>query len=258
MEATERSRGTEIRWGEAFRAMRKLLQDNDDTTQVFKILEALRGDTWARNIARMRSTETGRRILDERRNMLAILSDRDRLRGLPEGSLGRVYLDFMEREGLTADGLAKASVEGYRERYADADARTLDEWGRDSHDLWHVVTGYGRDPLGEICLLGFSYSQVGHRGAAFMALLGMTTVYFEYPGAPSIRALVEGFRNGRAAEFMIPQDWEAWLREPIDEVRRALRIRTPSFYRQSLPFHDPSRSKSKAARERAASSRAAA
>ena len=39
-----------------------------------------------------------------------MLDDHDALRKLPEGSVGRVYVDFMEREGLTAQGLVDESM----------------------------------------------------------------------------------------------------------------------------------------------------
>ena len=71
--------------------------------------------------------------------MLDVLSDRERLRALPEGSLGRVYLDFMEREGLSADGLAEAAENGHSPG-GDPDERIFRHWARDSHDLWHVLT----------------------------------------------------------------------------------------------------------------------
>src|SRR5215510_7362856 len=130
-----------IRLGAAFRALWRLALDNDDTTQVFKIVDALRGRSDPRNVERMRESEIGRAILAERRSLLDVLANRERLRALPEGSLGRVYLAFMEREGLTADGLAAAADEGYRARSSDPDVVTFGDWARDSHDLWHVLTG---------------------------------------------------------------------------------------------------------------------
>jgi len=127
----------------------------------------------------MRRSAFGRRVLAERRSLIDVLCDRERLRSLPEGSLGRVYLEFMEREGLSADGLAAAAEQGYQRRSSDPEVRTYGDWARDSHDLWHVLTGYGRDPLGELCLLGVLYSQIRNPGTAFIALLGLSQVPFE-------------------------------------------------------------------------------
>jgi len=250
-EVTRRAKNP-IHWGEAFRALWALRNDNDDTTQVFRIVQALRGDAEARNVERMRETEIGRAILDERRSMLDVLADRERLRTLPEGSLGREYLAFMEREGLTADGLADAAEQGYGERSDDPDIRTYADWARDSHDLWHVLTGYGRDPLGELCLLGVLYSQIRNLGTGFIAVLGLTHVPFEYPGAPCFRAVWQGFRIGRHAEWMIAQDWERLLTLPIDEVRARLKLERPTWYEQAVLRHDPSKSNSRAAKAKLA------
>ncbi|TMA32741.1 MAG: hypothetical protein E6J87_12195 [Deltaproteobacteria bacterium] len=55
-----------IRLCAAFRALWRLALDNDDTTQVFKIVDALRGRSDLRNVERMRESEIGRAILAER------------------------------------------------------------------------------------------------------------------------------------------------------------------------------------------------
>ena len=39
------------------------------------------------------------------------------------------------------------------------------------HDLWHVVTGYGRDDR-EACLLAFTYACISIRGVGFIAFVG--------------------------------------------------------------------------------------
>lgn len=236
-----------IRWGAAFKAIIALAKDNDDTREVFKIVEALRGDYERENVARMKQSAIGRTIMAERRSLLPTLSDRERLRRLPEGSLGRVYLDFMETEGLSADGLAEASDTGSDARSDDPDFRTFTNLARDSHDLWHVLTGYSRDPLGELCLLGVLYSQIHSLGTGFIALLGLLQVPFEYPGAPSVRAVMQGFRTGREARWLIAQDWDALLERPIDEVRDELNIPRPTYYERSRPLHDARRSRSRAA-----------
>ncbi|MFT5443900.1 MAG: ubiquinone biosynthesis protein COQ4, partial [Myxococcota bacterium] len=233
-----------VRWGAAFRALVELAKDNDDTTHVFRIVEALRGDSERGSVERMKQTEMGRKILDERRSLLDVLSNRDALRALPEGSLGRVYLAFMEDEGLSAEGLADAADEGYRGRKLELDPEleTFTTWARDSHDLWHVLSGYGRDPLGELSLLGVLYSQIRSRGTGFIALLGLLQVPFEYPGAPSVRAVLQGFINGWRAESLMAQDWEVLLPLPIEQVRADLKIAPATYYEKSRHLHQASRS----------------
>ena len=48
------------------------------------------------------------------------------------------------------------------------------------HDLWHVVTGYGRDELGEACLLAFTYAQNKNRGVGFIAFVGCFKLFAKY------------------------------------------------------------------------------
>ena len=43
--------------------------------------------------------------------------------------------------------------------YRSLDERWMGERLRDIHDLFHVITGYGRDALGELCLLAFTNAQ---------------------------------------------------------------------------------------------------
>ena len=79
----------------AWRAMRRLLADPDDTTQVFNIIEALKGDSLSKATQRLRTTEGGRRLLQNRPDIVSVLNDRAWLLSLPEGSVGRTYYDFV-------------------------------------------------------------------------------------------------------------------------------------------------------------------
>src|ERR1700683_390469 len=92
----------------AFRAMRNLTRDKEDTRQVFLLNSALRGKTTERQFERFRQSETGKAVLAERRKLLDRLNDRAALAALPAGTLGRAYYDFMSAENLSAAGLVEA------------------------------------------------------------------------------------------------------------------------------------------------------
>ena len=49
----------------AWRAMRELLKNPDDTTQVFHIIEALKGDSLGAAVRRLRSSDRGRALLQK-------------------------------------------------------------------------------------------------------------------------------------------------------------------------------------------------
>ncbi len=224
---------TRIRPLVALKALRTLFRNGEDTRQVFLIVEALRGKSGTRAFERFRKTEIGQTVLRERRVLLDRLTDKSALAAMPEGSLGRTYHDFMSVENLTADGLVEASMTG-KARAMSEEERIFGARSRDSHDLQHVVTGYGRDGLGEICLLAFGYAKNRNRGIGLIALAGMFRAARMLPDQPIKKAVYEAYRHGKQAQWMQAQDWETMLPLPLEEVRRRIGIEPPTRYRQIL------------------------
>lgn len=224
---------TRLRPIAAIRAMRRLMRDREDTRQVFLLMDALRGKTTVRQFARFRQTETGRAVLAERRQLLDRLNDRDGLAALPPGTLGRSYYEFMAAENLSAEGLVEASQ--FREKLPAGDDMTLfRERGREMHDLLHIVTGYGRDPLGESCLTAFSFAQTGLKGFAVIAAVSSQRISRARPGHAVRRAVFEGYRRGRRAEWLVAADWESLLAAPVEAIRAQYGIVPQVYYPKVL------------------------
>jgi ubiquinone biosynthesis protein COQ4 len=217
----------------ALRAMRTLKRNREDTRQAVVLIDALRGKTSLRQFARFRETETGRAVLAEGRQLLDRLSNRERLASLPEATLGRSYYEFMAAENLTAEGLVEASQ--IRKTLPPGDDYTLfRERSRETHDLLHIVTGYGRDPLGEACVLAFSFAQTGLKGFAMIAFVVTRRIARRLRGQPVRRAVLEAYRNGRRAEWLYAADWENLLAEPVEVIRTRYRTRRPTYYPKVL------------------------
>ncbi|MGI9322464.1 MAG: Coq4 family protein [Pseudomonadales bacterium] len=213
----------------AIKALRRLIKDPEETEQVFVVIRALSGKSLVKGCRRFAATETGRRVLAERRALLPSLQDRDALRALPVGSLGRTYLDFVESEKITADGLVTASEN--ETGVMDEDVRLFGERTRDQHDLWHTLTQYGRNPFGEACLLAFTYAQTRNRALAVITLVGMVKLAAAMgPGVKS--AIWQGYLDGRRAAWLPGEDWEARLGQPIEQVRAELGIAAPGKYQE--------------------------
>jgi len=220
----------------AMHAMRKLMEDPEDTAQVFRIIKAMSGPARAKSFKRFCKTAVGRRVLANRESLADRLNDRDALRAMPEGSLGRAYLAFVERENLSADGLADASEEGGR-YFKTADQELYSNRTRDMHDLWHVTTGYGRDGLGELSLLAFSFAQLGNIGIAMIIYFGARGGVRESGDRRIWKAVWEGFRNGRRATWWAGEDWEGLLSAPLEDVRKQLGVVRPDTYKQVFKDH---------------------
>ena len=220
----------------AWKHMQALIADKEDTAQVFHIIEALNGNSFERNFWAFAKTEAGRRLLAEKPYLPPILDDHSWIRELPEGTVGRAYIEVMEREGLSAQGLVDES-EKFRSkaREFDDDMQWYGNRLRDTHDLFHVLSGYNRDALGEASLLAFTYSQQPGLGVIFISYVGCRTIVKHAPkGARVMECFWEGKRNGAAAQKIIQQDILALMREPLDAARARLGIAKPVVYRETL------------------------
>ena len=103
---------------------------------------------------------------------------------------------------------------------------------RDTHDLLHILTGYGRDALGEQCVLAFTYAQNRNLGVGFIAYAGgLELKYRVAKSAPIMKAVHEGYRIGNAAKNIVHEDIAALLREPLVNARKRLGISEPVGYR---------------------------
>lgn len=211
-------------WRGARRALRELIRDPERTDAVFDLIEALNRRQDEKALAKYAADPRGRRLLAERPDLLAALVDHASLARLPEGSLGRRYLDFVRANGITAEGLVEAD-EGRAVRLARGDDSApayLDRRGRDCHDLWHVLTGYGTDQAGEVSVLAFTCGRYPSAGLLLLvatgAVLGPRTWDFYWQ-----RYLWRAYRRGWKADLDYAS-YEEWLALPLDEVRRRASI----------------------------------
>ncbi|MEL6955503.1 MAG: Coq4 family protein [Pseudomonadota bacterium] len=218
----------------AMTRMRKLIANKEDTEQVFHIIEALNGRNLLNLLEKFAASEKGAQRLAERRYLPPLLDDHSWIEALPEDSVGQAYLRFMRREGLSAQGLVEESDKFYGDDHDD----TLRWFGnrlRDTHDLFHVLSGYGRDALGEASLLGFTWGQHGGRGVIFISFMGTRQIRKALPKHIDVMACHhEGKRNGKAAASIIEEDIIALMHEPLAEARARLNIAKPVAYQRAI------------------------
>ena len=219
----------------AIKAIIALSKDNEDTAQVFHVIDALKGSSDKKYFKIFSKSEIGKKILKERIHLLDTLKDKDTLSKLPKNTLGYKYYEFIYKENLSPQELINAS-ESSKKEFGN---RTDDEIffnirKRDMHDLWHVTTGYGRDALGELSLLAFTYAQEQNRGVGAIALYGYWKVGREFPDFNLRKVILEGYKNGKNATLWSCEDWEKLIKLPIDEVREKINAKKPKLYFNAL------------------------
>jgi ubiquinone biosynthesis protein COQ4 len=215
----------------ALKAFRRLVADKEDTEQVFEIMRALAGRSMPYGYARLLESKEGARQAYARVELVDRLEDEGWLASLRPGSVGAAYGAFVTTRALSAYGLAQQSR---KLRDVDIDATNAVTWYvrrlRDIHDVWHVLTGYGVDALGEACLVAFSFAQTGSAGFALIA--GGAAFEFQRVGQaqPYTRAIWQAWRHGARAAWLPALDYDALFSLPLDDVRNQLRIAAPTVY----------------------------
>jgi len=218
----------------AFRAFRRLVRNKEDTAQVFEIMRALSGRSIGRGYNRMLRTMEGGRQAFLREELAHKLDDPVWLARFEPGTVGAAYREFREARGFTAEGLADEA----RKVAPLVDAQHPVIWYsrriRDIHDIWHVLTGYGTDALGEACVVSFSYAQTGNLGFAFIGWGAAREIQRENHSVPARRAVWQAWRNGRAARWLPGLNYESLFEQGLDAARARLKIRPADVY-QSVP-----------------------
>ncbi|MEO1657388.1 MAG: Coq4 family protein [Pseudomonadota bacterium] len=213
--------------------MRRLIDDKEDTEQVFHILAALNGADDLRATKAMLDTPQGMALAQRGESLIPFLDDHDALERFEEGTLGHAYLTFMRREGLTASGLEAEELK-YDAKFYDDVMGWYNNRRRDLHDLIHVLTGYSRGAFGEVCNLAFSYRMNrGGIGDLFIALAGVVELKRHFPHVPLVPAFREALRNGRAAELLYLADIEELFALPLAEAQRRMGIRPSPLYQEA-------------------------
>ena len=214
----------------AFRLLREVIRNPDDTDKVFEFFEAVGGNEGPHAFARLVADAEGRRLLAERPQLVALLADEAYLASLPEDSFGGWYLRFMRSRGFAPAGLLEARDRGAKKRVLE-DAEH--EWFYDRinvmHDLWHVLTGYGTDELGEAALIAFSHAQIPNRSfpllLAAAVWMGPKSWDLAWP-----RYLWRAYRRGRRAKLLTAAPFEELLPLPVPEVRERLGIEPAALW----------------------------
>jgi len=186
-------------------------------------------------VEQMRTHPTGKRILADRPDLAATISNPSALATMPPGSLGRVFYDAMNVPGGIPGYMLAGLI--YRDGFFDNydmpdDARYAIERTRWLHDLYHVLTGYGTDLAGEGLLIYFqiAYRQPTGFWRAALSANGLGPLLFLRPhlGQRRWRELLrDAHARGTAARAQLPPMyvyWEELLPRPLAEVREELGI----------------------------------
>lgn len=173
----------------------------------------------------MLSHPTGRRILRDKPRITSKNMKLELLRKMPDGSVGRAYAAWLDREGVTPD--TRDAV-----RYIDdpEEAYVMQRY-RETHDFTHAITGLPVIIEGELAVKAFEFANTvlpmtGLSLAAVVRLKKEERERFWRIYLPW------ALRNGLKAEEVVKVYWEEELETQVDVLRGRLGIEAPPDLRE--------------------------
>jgi ubiquinone biosynthesis protein COQ4 len=212
-------------WGEGLGNLFRFLRGTGGLESAFDAMFALAGPTVEREFDRFARHPLGLRLLAERprRDLNALLADREQLQAMPADSFAAAYLEYMGGAGMgTSDYfLAAANLEEKAARFG---------WTKDqcwfvrrmanSHDLFHVVSGYDRTILGEVGVDAFTAGQI----PLVPLKLLLAYLFLLKPSEPLgwTQFVWRSYQHGRRTPSLACVDYEDLLGQPLSQVRHAI------------------------------------
>ena len=227
-------------WRAGLTNLYRFLWGRGGLESAFEAMFALAGPTVQREFDRFAAHPTGQKLLAERprRDLNALLADRAKLAEMPKGSFADAYLVYMGGQGMgSADAfLAAADLDEKATRFGwSEDQLWFVRRMANSHDLFHVVSGYGRDIVGEIGVDAYTAGQIP------LLPLRLLLAYFLFlkPSTPVAwtRFVWRAFRHGRMTPSLMSVDYEALLERPLDEARRTIGVMTLAVMTRATRGH---------------------
>ena len=174
-------------------------------------------------------TPDGYELLRSRPNLSEIYASQSSIDAFPAGSLGQWYVTFMTDFGLTEEPYRSIANEQVARLAHDPERAWFHLRVDTSHDIRHVLAGYGPERLGEFCLLSFRYGQIHHPGMAIVIFLSVLDLIFVHR-CRGLMAVWEAYHRGRRARLLDLLPWEKCFAEPLAVHRANLGLTPPQSY----------------------------
>uniref|UniRef100_A0A8C8XRE0 Ubiquinone biosynthesis protein COQ4 homolog, mitochondrial n=1 Tax=Panthera leo TaxID=9689 RepID=A0A8C8XRE0_PANLE len=176
----------------------------------------------------MKRDPEGAQILRERPRILLSTLDLDKLRSLPEGSLGQEYLRFLDVNRVSPDTRAPT-------RFVDDEelAYVIQRY-REVHDMLHTLLGMPTNMLGEIVVKWFEAVQTGLPMCILGALFGPIRLHTQGLQVLVSELIPWAVQNGRRAPCVFNLYYERRWEQPLRALREELGITDPPMLVRAL------------------------
>jgi ubiquinone biosynthesis protein COQ4 len=199
------------------RAFRKLIANPADPLHGPIFQMCVEHSLLRRLTRRLERHAEGQRLLAERPRLNATSVSLATMSQLPAASLGHGYGAYFGANDITPFDPPALPVETNQ----DYVATRL----REAHDVFHVVTGYGTDDIGELELQWFNMGNLGWGPLPIIVFLAsfFTGRMKKYGGFwPVLKRARAAYRRGRSSRTLASIYWEDYWQMPLRDVQTLL------------------------------------
>ena len=191
-----------------------MMLNPEGTESVFDMEDGLMKSKSTEELLRFTSKDPAvRSMIDER--YLQPIPDTQALGKLPKDTLGYKYFNHLDSMGFDPDYYRKIDVQ------CDTDYVMMRI--RQTHDIWHVITGFDTHPLGEIAIKAVELAQTHRPMAAAICAGGVYRYMLKQPEefADCLESIVAGYHMGLQSRPLLAMKWEElWDRKLVDLQER--------------------------------------
>jgi ubiquinone biosynthesis protein COQ4 len=174
-------------------------------------------NVYASLVQRLQGSEEGRRMLSERPSLQGEDLDLSALERLPEGTLGREFARYFRDNKISPFKTTlelKNDIDYIGKRY------------RETHDVLHLLTGYGTDVVGEMELQAYVLGNLGIHTAKLILAVG-TLGQLKQPQSgvarsEYLRRVWAAYHRGRASPLFLDFWFEKHWETPVSTLRARL------------------------------------
>lgn len=140
---------------------------------------------------------------------------------LPEGTFGHEYAKFMKRHNLDPEFYPRIEVKSDADYFKRSTYQT--------HDMWHIITGFEANPPGELGLMAFYYRQFPLPLPILVLSAGILNILLQQAkdGADRIEMIARGWTLGKDAEPLFGVNWDDHWETPLTQLRQEFNIHVP-------------------------------
>ena len=192
-----------------------IVRDTSRTDRVFELVEAMARDP--EFAAKYPNCEAVEAFLAA--PFQQDFPDLEQLHSMPADSLGYALAQHMSELGVDCS-------EFDRRPDPKDEYEWIDRHAFETHDIWHVLTGWGAGPANELGLQGVYVAQLRNIPSATLVVLGMVRGYLG--GRDDFQALLTavsaGFAQGQRSKPLFGVDWRPHFERPLSQVRADFEI----------------------------------